>query len=153
MLKFEKKQIKIITIAIAAAFVMGIIGVATMQSSKSYAAAASNVGVVNNTMLFNQHPDVAQAKAQMESEYDQAKKDFESKSAGMNDKQKQEYYQQTQQRLQNKERELLGSIFDKINASIKKVADAKGLTIVIEKSNVVYGGQDITDEVIKSYGK
>ena len=35
----------------------------------------------------------------------------------------------------------------------KKVADAKGLTIVVEKSNVVYAGQDITDEVTKSYGK
>ena len=81
------------------------------------------------------------------------KKDFESKSASMNDQQKQEYYQQIQQRLQNKERELLGPIFDKINAAVKKVADAKGLTIVVEKSNVVYGGQDITDEVIKSYGK
>ena len=44
-------------------------------------------------------------------------------------------------------------LFDKINAAVKKVADAKGLTIVVEKSNVVYGGQDITDEVIKSYGK
>ena len=89
----------------------------------------------------------------MEAEYEQAKKDFESKSASMNDQQKQEYYQQIQQRLQNKERELLGPIFDKINAAVKKVADAKGLTIVVEKSNVVYGGQDITDEVIKSYGK
>ena len=135
------------------AFVIGIIGVATMQSSNSYAAASSNVGVVNNNMLFNQHPEVAQAKTKMEAEYEQAKKDFESKSASMNDQQKQEYYQQIQQRLQNKERELLGPIFDKINAAVKKVADAKGLTIVVEKSNVVYGGQDITDEVIKSYGK
>ena len=124
-----------------------------MQSSNSYAAASSNVGVVNNNMLFNQHPEVAQAKTKMEAEYEQAKKDFESKSASMNDQQKQEYYQQIQQRLQNKERELLGPIFDKINAAVKKVADAKGLTIVVEKSNVVYGGQDITDEVIKSYGK
>ena len=102
MLKFEKKQIKIITIAIAVAFVIGIIGVATMQSSNSYAAASSNVGVVNNNMLFNQHPEVAQAKTKMEAEYEQAKKDFESKSASMNDQQKQEYYQQIQQRLQNK---------------------------------------------------
>ena len=49
MLKFEKKQIKIITIAIAVAFVIGIIGVATMQSSNSYAAASSNVSMMESS--------------------------------------------------------------------------------------------------------
>ena len=38
----------------------------------------------------------------------------------------------------------------KIEAAIKKVADKKGLAVVVEKSTVVYGGTDITDEVAKS---
>ncbi len=29
-------------------------------------------------------------------------------------------------------------------------ADTKGLTVVIEKSSTVYGGQDITDDVINN---
>ena len=33
---------------------------------------------------------------------------------------------------------------------VKKVADKKGLAVVVEKSTVVYGGTDITDEVAKS---
>jgi hypothetical protein len=36
-----------------------------------------------------------------------------------------------------------------INAAVKMVADAKGLTIVVDKNTAVYGGQDITDDVLK----
>ena len=38
----------------------------------------------------------------------------------------------------------------KIEAAIKKVADKKGLSVVVEKSTVVFGGSDITDEVAKA---
>lgn len=67
----------------------------------------------------------------------------------MNDKDKQEYYQQTQQRLANKQKELLQPIFNKIDEAIKSVAEAKGLSVVLDKSSVVYGGQDITNDVIQ----
>ena len=33
---------------------------------------------------------------------------------------------------------------------LKKVADKKGLSVVVEKNTVVFGGADITDEVAKS---
>ena len=35
-------------------------------------------------------------------------------------------------------------------ADIKKVADKKGLSVVVDKNTVVYGGLDITDEVSKA---
>ena len=41
-------------------------------------------------------------------------------------------------------------VLKKIEAAIKKVADKKGLSVVVEKSTVVYGGVDITDDVAKS---
>ncbi|MPN32162.1 hypothetical protein SDC9_179638 [bioreactor metagenome] len=85
----------------------------------------------------------------MQAEVEQAKKDFESKSATMNDKEKNDYYMQLQQRLSLKQQELIAPVFDKVDAAIKAVADAKGLSVVMDKSNVVYGGQDITDEVAK----
>lgn len=154
MLKFEKKQIKIITLAIAVFFVLGIVGVAVTQFGSSHAAAAgsaSNVGVVNHQMLVSQHPDMAKAQQAMQAEVDQAKKDFEAKSATMNDKEKNDYYMQLQQRLNLKQQELIGPVFDKVDAAIKAVADAKGLSVVMDKSNVVYGGQDITDEVLKKF--
>ena len=68
----------------------------------------------------------------------------------MNDVEKRSYYTQTQERLQNKQKELMDPVLKKIEAAIKKVADKKGLSVVVEKSTVVFGGSDITDEVAKA---
>ena len=40
-----------------------------------------------------------------------------------------------------------------IDAAVKKIADNKGLAVVIAKDAVVYGGQDITDDVVKEITK
>ncbi|VBB09259.1 chaperone protein skp [Lucifera butyrica] len=148
----DKKQVKIVTLAIVAFFVLGFVGLAATQSGRIYAAAAantSNVGVVNYQLLLQSHPDIPKAQAAMKTEAESAQKDFDAKSATMNDKEKQDYYMQLQQRLSNKQQELMGPIHDSITAAIKAVADAKGITVVLDKSNVVYGGQDITDDVMK----
>lgn len=152
MLKLEKNQIRMISLAIAMFFVLGIVGLALSQNmNKTYAAGAStsNIGVVNHQQLISQHPDLAGVQTAMQAEVEQAKKDFDAKTTGMNDQQKQDYYMQTQQRLNMKQQELMAPIFDKVEAAIKAIADAKGLTVVLDKGTVVYGGQDITDDVLK----
>lgn len=132
---------------------LGIVGVALSQtSSVGFAAAASSsVGVVNWQTLVVQHPDMQSIKATMENEIAMAKKDFEDKSKTLDQQKQQQLYLQIQERLANKERELMVPMMNKINDSIKKVADAKGLTVVVDKQGVIYGGTDITDEVVKSY--
>lgn len=153
MLKLEKKQVKLVTVAIALFFVLGIVGLALSQSHLSYAAGASsqsNIGVINEQMVISQHPDIAKVQGTMNAEVDQAKKDFDAKTASMNDQEKQQYYSQTSQRLSLKQQELMAPVFDKVRSAIQEVATAKGLTVVLDKSNVVYGGQDITDEVLKN---
>jgi outer membrane protein len=150
VLKLEKKHVKIVSLAVALFFVLGIVGIALSQSGKSYAAGnSSNVGVVNYQMVVSQSPEMAKAQQAMQAEVDQAKKDFDAKTASMGDKEKQDYYTQVQQRLSLKQQELMAPVLQKLEATIKEVADAKGLVVVLDKSNVVYGGQDITDDVVK----
>lgn len=153
MLKISKKQVKFISLAIAVFFMLGVVGMALSQSgTQSVSAAASkssNIGVVNNQLLVSQHPDMVKAQEAMQVEVEQAKKDFEAKSPTMNDKEKQDYYTQIQERLSLKQQQLITPVIDKVNAAIKSVADAKGLSVVMDAGNVVYGGQDITDEVGK----
>ena len=142
------------SLAIAVFFMLGVVGLALSQSGKTSVASAgssSNIGVVNQQLLVSQHPDMAKAQAAMEAEVESAKKDFETKSASMNDKEKQDYYAQVQQRLSLKQQELITPVLDKVEAAIKAVADAKGLSVVMDKGNVVYGGVDITDEVGKKF--
>ena len=101
-------------------------------------------------MLVAQCPDIRDVDAAMKKEIESAQKEFEEKSKTMNDVEKRRYYTQTQERLQNKQKELMDPVLKKIEAAIKKVADKKGLSVVVEKSTVVFGGADITDEVAKS---
>ncbi len=153
MLKIEKKQVKIISVAIAAVFMLSVVGIAVSQTGTSQAAAASNVGKVNYDDLVRSHPDFAKFAETMKSEQDLAQKDFDAKAPSMaNDKERQEYFMQLQQRLGVKQAELLKPIEDKVMATIKEVADTRGLAVVMPAGMVVYGGQDITEDVKKKLG-
>lgn len=139
---------------IAVLFLLGVVGLALSQSSPSVAmaAASSNIGVISNQEVMAsiaQSQEVKDYRQAMQAEYDKAKKLFDEKSATMSEAEKRDYYQQLQQLLQNKDQELSTPILNKINAAIKAVSDAKGLSAVFDKSIVVYGGTDITQEVIK----
>ena len=150
MFKNNKKNVKIVALAIAAAFLFGVAGIAVTQTTHvASAAPASNVGVVNYQMLVQQHPGLAAVQATMTTESENAKKEFDAKAASLGDKEKQDYYLQLQQRLQLKNQELMVPLFSKVDAVIKEVSDAKGLAVVVDKGAVIYGGQDITDECVK----
>ena len=146
----NKKNVKTVALAIAAAFLFGVAGLAVSQTTHvASAAPASSVGVVNYQMVVQQHPDLAKVQTTMQSESEAAKKEFDAKAASLGDKEKQEYYMQLQQRLQLKNQELMVPLFSKVDAVIKEVADAKGLSVVVDKGAVIYGGQDITDDCVK----
>ncbi|HWR09161.1 OmpH family outer membrane protein [Sporomusa sp.] len=148
----DKKVAKVVAVAIVAVFLLGVFGVAISQSTVGHAAGAgtaSNVGKVNYQRLINETPELATFKETMQNEVAQAQKDFEEKSKTMNDQAKQEYSNQLRERLSLKEQELKAPIFSKIDAAVKAVADTKGLAVVLDTNNIVYGGQDITDDVVK----
>ena len=135
----DPKNVKMISLFVAAIFVLGCFALTLTQSGvNSVASAASSesaIGVVNYQMLLSQVPDLQNVQTSMKQEIDNAQKDFDEKSKTMNDTEKQRYYQQLQERL---------------STTIKKVADKKGLSVVVDKNTVVYGGLDITDEVSKA---
>ena len=154
MIQLEKKQVKIISILIAVLFIGSVVAIALTQSGTGVASAAgSNVGVIDYRQVMSQHPELNTVEQQMQNAIADVKKEFEEKSAGMNDQEKADYYQQSQLRLQQKQQELVNPIEQSIEAAIKKVAETKGLSVVIEKSTVIYGGQDITQDVINRLGK
>ena len=76
-----------------------------------------------------------------------AKTEFDNNSASMSAEEKQKYAMQLKERLGDKQKELLEPIYQKIDAAIEKIAKKKGLSIVVDKGFVVYGGVDITGEV------
>ncbi len=148
----DKKLVKKVSLIVALVFVLGVVGVAVTQShTVGFAASPSGVGVVTWQVLMVQHPDMQIIKAAMDNEIEVAKREFEAKAKGLSQEEQQKVYMQYQERLSERERKLMEPLFEKINNAIKKVADAKGLSIVVDRQGVLYGGTDITDEVMKSY--
>ena len=154
MIKLEKKQVKIVSVIIALVFIGSVVALALTQSGGIASAAGSSaVGVVDHQQILSQHPDAQSVQTQMNVAIQEVQKDFEEKSAGMSDQEKQDYYQQCQQRLQQKQQELVDPIMKSVEEAIQKVADAKGLSVVMDKALVIYGGQDITQDVINRLTK
>ena len=117
------------------------------------AAAELPVGVVDIMYVINNHPDVAQANAALQTEQTQLRQEFTTKSAGLSDKDKQALDQQLGKQLAQKRQELFKPIADSIQVAMKAVADEKGLSLVIYKNSVALGGTDITAEVLQKLKK
>jgi outer membrane protein len=98
VLKIEKKQVKIISVAIAVIFMLSVVGIAVSQTGTSQAAPTSNVGKVNYDDVVRSTPDFAKFVEAFRAEQEQAQKDFDAKKDSLNDQQKQEYFMQLQQR-------------------------------------------------------
>ena len=154
MIQLEKKQIKIVSILIAVIFIGSVVALALTQTGNiASAASSSSVGIIDYQQVMAAHPDIKKLQEQMEASVADVRKEFEEKSAGMNDQEKADYYRQCQERLAQKQQELLEPIRVAVDAAIKKVADKKGLSVVLDKMAVIYGGQDITQDVISELGK
>ena len=156
MIQVSKKQIKIFSVAIAAVFLGSVVALALTQMgnvSGIASAASTSVGVVDYGLIMNQNTAVQDARTQLQVADQDAQREFESKSAGMSDEDKAKLARELQEGLAKKERDLIEPIQKKINAEVKSVAEAKGLQVVIHKGAVAYGGQDITQDVIRKLTK
>ena len=83
----DKKAVKLISLTVAAVFVLSVFGMAFTKSGfsgvASAAAADSAVGVVNYQMLVAQSPDMAGYRTSMQTEEQNAKTEFDNNSASM----------------------------------------------------------------------
>lgn len=143
---------KLFSMLMALIFFGGIFTMGMMMSgigSAAEAAANSAIGVVDFQRVVTSSPLIENVRNTMKNEVAAAEKDFTSKAKSMSEQEKQKFGQQLQTRLMNRENELMTPLLNQINEVIKKVADKKGLEVVVHKNTVVFGGVDITEEVVK----
>lgn len=140
--------------AVIAAFFMVCAGFT--MGSVAEAAEAPTLGFVNVDAAIQSCPELKDANAQME----QAQKDimaeyqqkFAEQSAEMSDADKQALAQKIDAELNRKVNEkrqsLLKPILDKVQRAIKQAADAKEIRQVVNSNTMLYGGVDLTKDVI-----
>ncbi|WP_301859287.1 OmpH family outer membrane protein [uncultured Megasphaera sp.] len=147
----KKRNIKIFSGVIALIFVLSIAGLAVMQMGNPVnAAPSSNIGVVDMSKVITpDNQDAVDMQKQLQQAGEDMQKQFEEQSANMTDEQKQELFQKMQGDMAKKRDEIFKGLQDKINTAVGNVANTKGLSLVVDKRAVLYGGTDITDQVTK----
>jgi len=116
-------------------------------SPLAIAADAVDVGYLDQAELANlpqfvsANRELAGYKAQLDSQFAS-----EMKGAAT-DADKQRIQLDFQQRLSDKQREVVGPLFTRAQLAVQQVSAAHNLSIVVDKRVVIYGGIDITKDV------
>jgi outer membrane protein len=84
---------------------------------------------------------LAAYKAQLDSQYNNEMKGAKT------DADKQRIQIDFQQRLSDKQREVVGPLFTRAQLAIAQVSASRSLSVVVDKRVVIFGGQDITKDV------
>ena len=138
------KKTAALLLAIAALFAFGAI---------SYAA-EDKVGYVDDMGVLQQFSKFQQAQIQLDElgkkKSNAAKAAFDKES---DEKKKSDIVQNLQLEMREEEAKLMNPVLKEVNDTIAKVAKQKGITIVINKALVYYGGIDLTQDVANALKK
>ena len=117
-------------------------------------AAVDSVGVINMYEVTNNHPKMNDAKAQLATISRQ--KETEAKAAADKESdpaKKAQIVQAKRMELAREEQKIMDPIFRDCQQAVREVATNKKLTLVLNKSVVLIGGSDITQDVIQQLAK
>lgn len=104
-------------------------------------------GYVNMEAVLASTPAFVQAGKTLAAEQQKMQQQFNEESKKLSDKEKQALGEKLGQQLAAKEKQLMGPIQEKLKMAIAKAAKEKGVDIVINAREVVYGGVDPTEPV------
>jgi outer membrane protein len=120
---------------------------AVWMGGGAIAADLTDVGYVDQADLANlpifvsANRQLAGYKAQLDAQYNGQLKRVRT------DADRQQVAMQFQQRLSDKQREIVGPLFQRAQLAIAAVSASRSLSVVVDKRVVIYGGQDITKDV------
>jgi outer membrane protein len=143
--------------------------------------AEAKLGIVDLQRALNEVDEGKAAKSQLEREFKEKQKqldakqdelkrlkaDYDKQAVVMSDQAKrdkqaelerkaqetQQLFVQLQSELSRREQEITGGIFEKMRTIVRDIADAEGINVVFERSNVLYApaSLDMTNELIRKY--
>ena len=119
--------------------------IAALCAVFSAAAAFAADGVVNADAVLANYPKFAQARQQIATLAQQKEAAIRAEK---DQAKQQKLAQEAQQELMQEEQKLMGPVLGDVRAAIAKVAKAKKLGMVHAAGTVLYGGTDITQDVI-----
>ncbi len=148
----NKKNVKIFSFALAGIFIASVAGMAVVSMGDvANAAPTSDIGVVDQRQVISNNGTLAlDYQQKLKSLADEMQKDFDAKAAGMSDEEKEKLFADMQQQFNQKRTAVEKEMEDQVTGAVKSVASKRGLSLVVDKAAVIYGGTDITKDVSDS---
>ncbi|HXE72148.1 MAG TPA: OmpH family outer membrane protein [Candidatus Nitrosotenuis sp.] len=103
--------------------------------------------VVRNLKVF-QEVDLKlfQARAEL-------MKEFERRRARLSQAEQEQLFRELSARFETMKEAMLAPMLQKVTSSVREVAQAQGIALVLDKQHVMYGGRNITDSVVETFLK
>ncbi|HEY8485977.1 MAG TPA: OmpH family outer membrane protein [Limnochordales bacterium] len=135
--------------AVAGALVVGmLVGAVAMGWTRAgQAPRAGGVGYVDFERVME---EILADPVRQETE--RLQKEFDEKSKGLKDAERQQLFERYQQMLDRRVQELGSAQLPRVRDAIQAVAQDQGLDLVLHKNAVIWGGQDITARVLSRLG-
>ncbi len=108
-----------------------------------------SIGYADMQRALDNHPRKSSSERALQEFFQAKQQEFQQRSKAMTPAQRQELDQKLQQEFVQKRAELLTGLDKDIRASVDKVARTQGISIVLDRNVVLFGGTDLTDLVIK----
>ena len=118
-----------------------------------FCTSAAGIGYVDTNAALQSHPKMQKAQLDMRQAVQKAQENFEKRSQGKSDQEKQQIMTEIQKEMNQKESSTMQPIFNDVRKAIQQVRQEKGLDIVLEQGAVVDGGVDITKDVTAKLAK
>mgnify|MGYP006289971021 CR=1 FL=1 len=109
---------------------------------------AQQIGYVDMQKLFQSHPQKKASEQQLEEEAKKLKEELKVRGETMDKEERQKLLQKYQDQLTKKEQQLIEDVLADINEKISQVAEKNNISVVLDKSAVIYGGQNLTAKIL-----
>ncbi len=143
-----KKITATLSILLAICFLCGLLAPAEALAAKSQDKQAAAVGYVDRQQVFRSYPGIQDILKEIQTLREAAQKDYDTRGKDLPDAERKALNDTLAREEAQKEDALMKPVGDKIEAAIKAVAGEKGLTVIVDAGSVLYGGMDITADVI-----
>jgi outer membrane protein len=135
-------------VIIAGAVVIAVVAALLALRQTPALGQSFSIGYVEMARALDSHPRKASSERALQEFFQAKQREFQQRSRGLNPQQRQDLDRQMQQQFVQRREELLGGLDKDIREAVEQVAKDRGMTVVLDRTVVLYGGTDLTDAVV-----
>ena len=145
---WKKLVVSSLVVALAASLTGGAAFAAAPAATK--ASPGEVIGVIDSQLIVSKHPSFENTAKQLQQMMRQKENEAKAAIDKEPDQAKKAQIMQTKRmEAAREEQNLMEPIYKDCQEAVRIIAKQRNVTIVLEKASVYFGGQDITEDVIK----